>query len=106
MGIIKINCNKVYNTGDEYKKSSEEISNYKQQLNEIYTGIEEAWNNDENVNFLASFKDHIDKLDEYISFLDETGDNMKKVAIKHNDSELEFKRKMESSDLDEDEYEY
>ena len=43
MGIIKINCNKVYNTGTEYKQSSEEIKNYKEQLNEIYTGIEEAW---------------------------------------------------------------
>ncbi len=106
MGIIKINCNKVYNTGTEYKQSSEEIKNYKEQLNEIYTGIEEAWNNDENVNFLASFKDHINVLDEYINFLDETGDNMKNISIKHNDSELEFKKRMESSDLDEDEYEY
>ena len=106
MGIIKINCNKVYNTGADYKQSSEEISSYKEKLNEIYNGIEEAWNNDENVNFLASFRDHIDQLDDYISFLEETGENMKSVSIKHNDSELSFKKRMESSDLDEDEHEY
>ncbi len=106
MGEIKIDFEKVYNQGEKNKTSSEELKSIKSNMKSIEDGIKEAWNNDENVNFLASFKDHINVLDEYINFLDETGDNMKNISIKHNDSELEFKKRMERSDLDEDEYEY
>ena len=100
MGEIKIDFEKVYKQGDKYKKSSEELSSIKANLKEIEDGIKTAWNNDENVNFIAQFEDSINYLDDFITFLDGKGELLKKVSGFHEDSEKEFIKQMERSELD------
>ena len=100
MGEIKINFEKVYNQGEQYKKSSTELSNIKSNLKEIEDGIKEAWNNGENVNFIAQFEDSINYLDDFINFLDGKGELLKKLSGFHEDSEKEFISQMERSELD------
>jgi len=101
MGEIKINFEKVYKQGEKYKKTSQEISNIKSNLKEIEDGIKEAWNNDENVNFIAQFEDSINYLDDFINFIDGKGELLKKMSGFHEDSEKEFINRMERSDLNE-----
>ena len=101
MGDIKINFEKVYNQGEKYKKASQEISSIKGNLKEIEDGIKEAWNNDENVNFIAQFDDSINYLDDFINFMDGKGELLKKMSGFHEDSEKEFINQMERSDLNE-----
>lgn len=99
MGEIKIDFEKVYNQGEKYKKSSTELSNIKSNLQEIEDGIKAAWNNDENVNFIAQYEDSVNYLDNFIEFLDGKGDLLKKVSGYHEDSEKEFINQMERSEL-------
>ena len=100
MGEIKINFEKVYNQGEKYKKASSELSTLQSNLKEIEDGIKVAWNNDENVNFMAQFEDNINYLDDFITFLDGKGELLKKISGYHEESEKEFINQMERSDLD------
>jgi uncharacterized protein YukE len=99
MGEIKVNFEKVYNQGEKYKTSSEELKTIKANLQSIEEGIKEAWNNDENVNFIAQYEDCVNYLDEFINFLDGKGELLKKMSGFHEDSEKEFINQMERSDL-------
>ena len=99
MGEIKIDFEKVYNQGEKYKKTSTELGTIKSNLKEIEDGIKVAWNNDENVNFMAQFEDSINYLDTFIAFLDGKGELLKKVSGYHEESEKEFINQMERSEL-------
>ena len=105
MGEIKVDFEKVYNQGDKYKKSSEELKTIKANLQNIEEGIKVAWNNAENVNFIAQFEDTINYLDDFINFLEGKGELLKKMSGYHEDSEKEFINQMERSDLKND-YKY
>ena len=106
--MIKINCYKVNETGNKYKEDAEYLREIKTKMKEIKSGIKEAWNNSENVNFLASFEDHINSIDKYIDFLDDKGNILIDVSGKHNESERSFKKNVEEKVLNEleEEYEY
>ena len=103
MTVIKINWEKVFNQGEKYKKYSEEFTGIKNTLKEIESGIKEAWSSDENVNLLADLEDHINYMDNFIEFSDQKGEALKNVSTKHDESEKEFIKQMERSDL-KDEY--
>ncbi len=104
MGEIKIDFEKVYNQGEKYKTSSEELKSIKSNMKSIEDGIKEAWNNDENVNFIAQFEDCVNYIDEFTGFLEGKGELLKKLSGYHQESENEFITQMERSDLNNDEH--
>ena len=106
--MIKINCYKVNDTGKKYIDDSEYLRETKAKMKEIQDGLKEAWNNTENVNFLTSFEDHINKMDKYIDFLDRKGKVLVDISGKHNESEKSFKKNVEEKIINEleDQYEY
>ena len=77
-------------------------------MENIESGLKEAWNNTENVNFFASFEDHIKSMDKFVNFLDTKGNILVDISGKHNESESSFKKNVEKKIIDEleDEYEY
>jgi hypothetical protein len=101
--LIKINCESVFKQGEKYKKYSEEFTEVKNTLKEIEDGIKAAWTSDENVNLLADLEDHINYMDNFIGFTENKGEVLKNVSTKHDESEKEFIKQMERSDL-KDEY--
>ena len=99
MDIIKINCDKVHKQGEKYVDYSQEFKNVQKTLKDIKQGVAEAWTSDENVNFLSSFEGHINYMDNFIGFIDNKGELLKKASDKHDESEKEFINQMERSDL-------
>lgn len=99
MTVIKINCERVHKQGESYIDYSEQLKTTKSTLEEIGTGIREAWTSDENVNFLANFDDHVKYMDNFINFIDNKGQLLKTTSDKHDESEKEFINQMERSDL-------
>ena len=99
MGLIIIDYDKVYEQGERYKNASLELSKIKSDLVQIEEGIKEAWNNDESVVFLDQFEDSVKYFDNFVNFLDNKGELLKKLSGIHEDSEKEFIVKMERSDL-------
>ena len=99
MSKIKIDFEKVFKQGEKYNSSSEQLKKAKAELQNIDDGIKEAWNNDENVDFIARFEDDINYLDDFINFLEGKGELLKKVSGFHEDSEKEFISQMERSDI-------
>ncbi len=103
MTKIKIDFERVYGQGDKYNKHAEEFRNVKSELTSIKEGIEDAWKSEENVNFLALFQNHINYMDNFINFIDDKGNLLKKTSKKHEDSEKDFIKNMERCEL-KDEY--
>ena len=99
MSKIKIDFEKVYNQGEKYKKSSDQLKTLQSELKNIEDGIKTAWNNAENVDFVATFEDDINYMDNFVNFLDGKGELLKKVSGFHEDSEKEFINQMERSEL-------
>ena len=99
MSKIKIDFEKVYKQGEKYNSSSNTLKTLKANLQSIDDGIKEAWNNEENVDFVARFEDDINYLDDFVNFLEGKGELLKKVSGFHEDSEQEFINQMERSDI-------
>ena len=93
--MIKINCYKVNETGKKYKEDAEYLRETKDKMNSLYEGFKIAWNNTENVNFLTSFKDHINDIDKFVDFMDNNGNILVDVSGLHNESEVNFKKNVE-----------
>lgn len=93
--MIKINCYKVNETGKKYKDDAEFFRETKLAMNNLYDGLKSAWNNTENVNFLASFRDHINNIDKFTDFMDNSGNVLVEISGKHNESESSFKKSVE-----------
>ena len=99
MSKIKIDFEKVQDQGDKYKSSSEQLNTLQNNLKSIEDEIKAAWNNDENVDFIARFEDDINYLSDFSNFLDGKGELLKKVSGFHEDSEKEFINQMERSEM-------
>jgi len=93
--MIKINCYKVNETGKKYKEDAEYFRETKTQMNSLYDGFKAAWNNTENVNFLASFRDHINDIDKFADFMDNSGNILVEMSGRHNEAESNFKKNVE-----------
>ena len=102
--ILKINCKKVYESGDKYEREAAVITDIQKQLNEIAEGIHEAWGGEDGNNFQVSFNEHIKQLDEIIEFLGDESEILKGSALDHNTVDSNFNEKMKRKDTDEYEF--
>ncbi len=98
---ILINCRKVYETGEEYLDSSERIKEYQEDFKRTKNKISYIWKGGDSYNFLTSFQSHIDKLTDFINYLEFEGELLKNNALDHNTSDNNFSTKMKRSDYDE-----
>ena len=98
---IKINCRKVYETGQEYQKDAEVIKEKAKKLQEISSSISKSWTGMDSHNFQLSFNEHIKSLDDLINFLEVNQDILKKSSLNHNIVDDNFKNKMKRSEIDE-----
>ena len=98
---IKINCKKVYDNGNLYEKSREEIISIQKNLNAISEEIRKIWGGADGNNFAVSLNKHIKNFDAVVNFLGFNGDLLKKNALTHNNIDNTFITKVERSELDE-----
>ena len=98
---ILINCRKVYETGEKYLESSSKISECQEDFNRTKSKISYIWKGGDGYNFAVSFGNHIEELTKYIEFLEFEGELLKKNALDHNTSDVNFSTKMKRSDDDE-----
>ena len=98
---ILIDCYKVFETGNKYSQNAENIEQNQTTLSEIAENIENAWKGADSHNFLVSFRNHIDEINDIIGFLDFKSDILKGVSSDHKTTDENFTLKMKRSDEDE-----
>lgn len=101
---ILIDCYKVYETGDKYSQNAESIEQNQTTLSEIADNIESLWKGPDSHNFLVSFRNHIDEMNDIIGFLDFKSDILRGVSSDHRTTDENFTQKMKRSDEDEQQY--
>lgn len=99
---IKINCKRVYETGLNYNKEAEMVKQEQDKLNNISSEINNAWTGGDSHNFLVSFNEHIEALDEIIEFLDNNANILKRNALEHSNIDTNFTNDMKRSEIDDE----
>ncbi len=103
---IKINCKKVYLTGNKYNEEAEKIKNNQVKLKNIKENIAVIWSGIDSEQFQNRFLEHIDGLDDIVSFLNEEADILKGNATGHGTVDNDFRDKTKRSDILDDQYKY
>ena len=98
---IKINCKKVYDTAVFYGDSAQRISELKKELSTISSNVSNAWQGVDNNNFTVTFNNHIEQLNELVSFLESKSLLLKKISSLHNSVDNDFSNSMKRVDLNE-----
>ena len=98
---IKINCRKVYDSGEFYEKYSNDIKDIQKELTKLSDEINEIWGGVDGDNFAKSLENHNKEFNAVVNFLDFNGDLLKRSALEHGNIDNVFTEKVERSDLDE-----
>ena len=99
--MIKVNCNKVYESGLFYSKKADEILNIQKRIDSISSDIFGILGGAAGNNFTVSFIKHIKALDAPINFLEDNSQLLKTTALQHGNADGIFVTQMERSELDE-----
>jgi len=98
---IIINTRKVYDNGVFYEEKQEETENIKTRLLKIADEISENYKGPDSHNFLVSFREHINNLNDVEEFLSDNSYTLKTNALQHGGEDNTFIAKVERSDIDE-----
>jgi len=98
---IKINCRRVYEVGNFYKESADNIRKMKNDMLEISANISIAWQGVDSNNFNSRFNSHVEYLDNLINFLESKSNVLKKTSIAHNAVDNDFSERMKRNDVNE-----
>lgn len=102
MGKLVINCRNVYEAGLKYNEKAEEVKEIEKNMTFISNKIELIWQGIDSHNFIESFNAHIYDLKNIESFLSNSGNVMKSVAIEHNEANDVFASKLERIERSDD----
>lgn len=98
--ILKINCQRVFDSGNLYVRKDEELVDLQNKLKNISKEIENAWEGPDSHNFVVSLNHHIENINLIIDFLSNNGDIMKQCAQRHNLIDDDMADGLERSDID------
>ena len=101
MRDIIINPKKTYDLGSIYQNNASEITVVLKKLTEISDKISKDWVGDDSHNFTESFNAHIYELNNFINYLNEYSKILKTDALSHSDTDNQFVKEVERSDLNE-----
>lgn len=99
--ILKINTQKVYDSGVYYQKKEEEVKSLKNRLLEVSNDISENYEGPDSHNFLVSFENHINDLEKIELFLDDNSQLLKGNSLDHGTEDNNFIEKVERSEINE-----
>jgi uncharacterized protein YukE len=95
MGYIKIDYEKMYKTSLLYRENAEKIYEIKKEMKSIYDRLSEDWKDNANMKFNNSLSIQIEKLDNFITFLQDCSMFMDEMSNKHYRSEDTLKNNLE-----------
>ena len=99
--IIKINCKKVYESGNKFEKEAEVIEQTQKEITKIGEEIATIYQGEDGHNFQVSFNKHISAFDDIVEFLNDKAFILKGSALEHNGVDNNFNEKMKRRDIDE-----
>ena len=101
MRDIIINYRKVYDTGETYRKESDNINKIQNNLKNISKVLNDNWNDDASHNLIESFDAHIYALNNIKNFLDGYEKLFKTIATGHDEIDSKYISELERSVQDE-----